>query len=299
MTVMSRAKTILLTGGTGYLGSHLLNRLVQAGHRVVVLKRSTSDTGRIRQLLGSIKTYDSDRTSFDDIFRREKTDTVIHCATNYGRTSGDKAEIAEANLLLPLKLLEAGVRHGLSCFINTDTILDRRVNAYALSKSQFRDWLRMYAGELTCINVALEHFYGPRDDASKFVTFLIRKLLANAPLLDLTEGRQKRDFIHIDDAVEAFLRIIEHAGSAPGKHVSFEVGTGRSVTIRHMASLVKKLTNNTVTVLNFGAVPYRRYETMESHVDLTKILALGWRPKYALEEGLRATIRQEKELIKT
>lgn len=292
------SKTILLTGGTGYLGSHLLKRLVRTRNKIVLLKRSTSDTRRIGDLIGSITAYDSDRTSYEDIFMKEKIDTVVHCATDYGRQGRDKPALIETNLLFPVRLLETGKRYGLACFINTDTILDKRVNAYALSKSQFKDWLKMNSREMSCINVALEHFYGPRDDASKFVTFLIHRFLGNAPSIDLTEGRQKRDFIHIDDAVDAFMRIIAYAGSGGNGYGQFGVGTGRSVTIRQLTGLIRKLTNNADSVVNFGAIPYRRYETMESHVDLSEIRALGWKPRYSLKEGLRRTIRHEKELIK-
>ncbi len=296
---MSGSKTILLTGATGYLGSHLLKRLVMTNDRVVLLKRSSSDTGtgRIRDFIGSLTAYDSDRTSFEEIFNKEKIDIIVHCATNYGRKGQDKTALVESNLLLPLKLLEFGKQRGVSCFINADTILDKRLNAYALSKSQFKDWLKTYSREMRCINVALEHFYGPCDDPSKFVTFLIHQFLGNTPSLDLTEGRQKRDFIHIDDAADAFMKIIEHGKSRRKGYVQFEVGSGRSITIRQLTALLRKLTNNTRTILNFGAIPYRRHETMESRVNLSKIFALGWKPAYTLEEGLRKTIRSEKELM--
>ncbi len=294
---MSVTKTILLTGGTGYLGSHLLKRLVQYNDRVVLLKRTSSDTWRIRDYIGHVTVYDADRKSFDGIFKKEKIDIVVHCATDYGRKGLHKPTLVESNLLLPLKLLESGIQHGVSCFINTDTILDKRLNAYALSKNQFKEWLKTYSGEMSCINVALEHFYGPCDDPSKFVTFLIRQLLQKVPALDLTEGRQKRDFIHIDDAIGAYMKIIEYGKSRKKGYVQFEVGSGRSVTIRQLIALLRKLTNNTRTTVNFGSIPYRKHETMKSNVNLSKILALGWRPSYTLEEGLQRTIRSEKELM--
>ncbi len=297
MSSMDASKIILLTGGTGYLGSHLLKRLVLTSDRIVLLKRTSSDTRRIRPLFRRLTVYDSDRTNFEEIFKREKIDIIVHCATDYGRKGMDLAALVEANLLLPLKLLEAGKRHHAACFINTDTVLDKRVNAYALSKGQFRNWLKIYSREMSCINVALEHFYGPHDDPSKFVTFLIRQFLANAPSLDLTGGHQKRDFIHIDDTVEAFMKVIEHAKTLLRGYVQFEVGSGKPVTIRKLTAMVRELTGNTITKLHFGTIPYRKHETMESHVDLLKISRLGWKPKFNLEEGLRETIRSEKELI--
>ena len=80
-------------------------------------------------------------------------------------------------------------------FLNTDTFLDRRINFYSLSKKQFLEWLKLYSKDLVCANLVLEHFYGPEDDASKFVSFVIQSLLKNVSSLDFTPGDQKRDFI--------------------------------------------------------------------------------------------------------
>jgi predicted glycosyltransferase involved in capsule biosynthesis len=76
---------------------------------------------------------------------------------------------------MPLQLLELGKKTRVNCFINTDTILDKRVSYYSLSKNQFREWLELYAKEMICLNVALEHFYGPYDDNTKFVSIYHRE----------------------------------------------------------------------------------------------------------------------------
>ncbi len=292
---MKHTNNILLTGGTGYLGSNLLKRLVRENRSVILLKRSSSDTRRISNVLSKVKSYDIDCIDLEEVFRGNRIEFLIHCATNYGRKEIDPIALLEANLILPLKLLQLGRKHSVRCFINTDTILDKRVSYYSLSKNQFKEWLDVYSADMHCVNVALEHFYGPFDDESKFVTYVVRNILANVEKIDLTRGEQKRDFIYIDDVVEAFLTIIEHCAGTHRGFTNYEIGTNRAVTINQFVTLVKRLSDNTNTHLNFGALPYRENEVMESFVDTTEIVKLGWKPAVSLEDGLMKTIAMEKE----
>jgi len=285
---------ILLTGATGFLGSHLLRRLLADGYPVAVLKRSFSNCEKIRDCLDRVRGYDVDRVPLESIVAENQFQVILHCATNYGRREEDPLAIMESNLILPLKLLELGRKKGVPIFINTDTLLDKRVNAYSLSKRQFKDWLAHYARDMVCINVALEHFYGPLDDGSKFVSFIIRNILAGTERIALTEGRQKRDFIFIADVVEAFLMILRDApGRTPGFY-PFEIGTGSLIEIRELVTLIKTLAGNTITRLDFGALPYRENEIMEARVDERKIRALGWSPRVELREGLMRTLEAER-----
>ena len=114
-------KTILLTGGTGYLGSKILKKLVDEKYDIILLKRSFSNTVRINDHLKKIRFYDVDRIPLETIFSQNSIDMVVHCATNYGRRENDPLQVIEANLLLPLKLLELGKNYRIKCFINTDT----------------------------------------------------------------------------------------------------------------------------------------------------------------------------------
>jgi nucleoside-diphosphate-sugar epimerase len=287
-------RTILLTGGTGFLGGNLLFKLVEDDFRVIVLTRSSSDVSRIAPVLERVTLCTGEKGGYDALFRDHQIDVILHCATNYGRKEMDPLALLEANLFLPLKLLECGSRRGVTCFINTDTILDKRVNAYSLSKNQFKDWLKLYAQRITCVNVALEHFYGPLDDETKFVTHVIRSILHNVEVLPLTRGEQKRDFIFIEDVIEAFVKIIRHTPSIGTGYYPFEIGSGQSLSIRDFVTLVKRLAGDSQTVLDFGALSYRDHEVMESVVDTSAVRALGWNPKVSLEEGLRRTITVEK-----
>jgi CDP-paratose synthetase len=292
---MVNSKTILLTGGTGFLGANLLSKLVSENCKIILLKRSTSDIWRIKNILDKIISYNSDEVVLEKIFEDAKIDIILHCATNYGRKELDPISLLEANLILPLKLLQLGRKADVPCFINTDTLLDKRVSYYSLSKSHFKDWLRVYSNEMTCINVALEHFYGPYDNESKFVTYIIRNILANVEKIDLTGGKQKRDFIYIDDVVDAFIKIISHRDGSKSGFIDYEIGTAHTISIHDFVTLVKKITGNKRTRLNFGALPYRDNEVMESRVDLTEMRKLNWKQKFSLAEGIEKTIAGEKE----
>lgn len=286
---------ILLTGATGYLGSHLLKRLLGDHHQVTVLARSTSSLQRIATHLNRITVHTIGGTSLHELFSNSRIETIIHCATNYGLGQVDPSELVESNLTMPLKLLQAGCDAGVRCFVNADTILDRNVSAYALSKSQFREWLGTYSQKMCCVNVALEHFYGPHDDASKFVSYIVKQLLDKAESINLTLGEQKRDFTYIDDVVSAFIMILANCDQLKSGNSNFQVGSGQNITIRDFVELIKQLTGNTHTQLNFGSVAYRENEPMETDVDTSAICALGWKPETTFIEGLSKMIAQEQE----
>ena len=287
---------ILLTGATGFLGSHILRALIRSDERVVILKRSFSNTHRIADLLEDVRWIDIDRADAEEAFSlAEPIDAVIHCATDYGRRALDPYQVVEANIILPLRLLYLARKHGCRRFINTDTILDKRVNHYSLSKSQFVSWLKTYADSLVCINIALEHFYGPGDDPSKFVPFILHALLTEVPEIALTPGRQERHFVHIDDVVAAFRRVIAYTRSAVPGYYLYQVGTEQTTSIRAFVELAQRLTGNRATRLAFGALPYRANEVMCPEVDLSALYGLGWRSRVNLHEGLAQTIESERE----
>jgi len=285
-----------MTGATGFLGSKLLERLVEQfdGYKVTVIKRSFSNIKRISHL--KFDYFDIDQIKFSELFKEKRYDAIVHCATNYGRNHEKSSEIIESNLVLPLKLLELGVSHGVQIFINTDTILDKNVSDYSLSKKHFRNWLEKFSDRINCINLSLEHFYGPGDNDSKFVTDIIRKLLMNVPSLDLTEGNQTRDFIYIDDVVSAIVVLLLKNQNKSTGYSNFDIGSGASISIKEFVSLVKKHCVNDSTFLNFGAIPYRINEPMQVKVDTSELNKLGWKCNWNIDTGLIQTIKFERKI---
>jgi nucleoside-diphosphate-sugar epimerase len=158
------------------------------------------------------------------------------------------------------------------------------------------------ANATTAVNVPLEHFYGPGDDRTKFVSSMIERLLSPERSIALTAGDQLRDFIHVDDVVEAFMRIVERcvvearppAPPTAGGLLTFEIGSGSPVSIRDFMLLLRRLADRPDVTLDFGALPYRPNEAMRSAADMAMMAALGWTPSVGLEDGLRRTLAAER-----
>jgi len=285
-----------MTGATGFLGSSVAKKLLEAGDDVHALKRPSSKFDRLAEVVKHITWLDLESLAIENVFTSRKFEAVLHCATNYGLSNVDPIRTIEANLILPIQLLHAAAKSGVGKFLNTDTVLDKRITHYALSKHQFKEWLKSYENCICAINLALQHFYGPADDDSKFVTSIIKRLLAKEREIELTLGEQTRDFIYIDDVAEACCTALKAGASRPG-YCHYEVGSGTPVSIRNLVELAAEIVGGGETSLNFGALPYRDFEVMRVVTDTSEIEALGWKPKTSLIDGLKKTIIQEKSRL--
>lgn len=279
---------ILLTGATGCLGSCIVRRLLRVGYEVICLKRSFSDMWRVKAIANDMEWVDVDAESIENVFKRHRhIDAVVHMATNYGRNGETAADIMQTNVMFPLEILQWASFFHVDVFYNTDTLLGKNISIYSLSKSNFSEWGKWFSEhrDIEFINLRIDHMYGENDATHKFIPYLIDKFKQNVPEIDLTEGNQKRDFIHLDDVVEAYLTVMEQS-----KRLSaYDVGSGTLTSIRQLAEMLKKMTGAS-TRLNFGAIPYRKYEVMEPEVDIAPLRKLGWCPKVSLEDGLKRTV---------
>ena len=288
-------KCFLVTGATGFLGSHVVKKLLAEGQKVVILKRSFSNTKRLATELSKVKIYDIDKLDdFADVFREQHIDVVIHTATCYGRQGEAVEEIYDVNLKFPLKLLELALRFNTDTFFNTDTILSKYLNWYALSKKQFSEIGQQFAhlGKINFIDAKLEHMYGEDDSNTKFVTFMLEALQNNQDELKLTAGEQRRDFIYVDDVVEAYWKILT-SQSNDKKYQQYEVGTGKTISIKELVMLAKSITKSQAKLV-FGAIPYRENEIMNSKANVEPLLNLGWQAKVDIETGIRKIVGAEK-----
>jgi len=289
--------TILLTGATGFLGSHLLKALVNKGYEVVVLKRSTSNMWRLKGFENTFKSYDIDRVPLQKAFEEQYIDTIIHTACMYGRKGESIQQILKTNLMFGIKLLSTAIDFSTKYFLNTSTLLDKQINAYALSKKQFEEWLKLASNKIQVVNLKLELMFGEQDGNDKFTSWILNELQQEKNIIPLTAGTQKRDFIYIDDVVSAYLTCLEQAPQLKDFN-DIEVGTGVLTPVKSFVTLVKntleKLKGSPIeTQLNFGALPYREGEIMEPQVDNSRLCSLGWQPKRSLEENIEQFVKHE------
>ena len=293
---MSVLPNILLTGATGFLGSHLLEALLEKGCKVIILKRSTSNPWRILHLLDQVSSYDIDKQPLELVFKQQKIDVVIHTAGQYGRDGCSISKVIEANVIFGVNLMDVCLRHNIKTFVNTDTMLLPYLNNYSLSKKQFVEWLKQHSDRIQVVNLRLDHMYGVKDDDNKFVAWVLSQLKENTPKINLTSGAQKRDFIYIDDVVSAFMIALDKRRNL-SQFSEFDVGTGRLVSVRkfveRMVFHYKKSNPKLQTKLLFGAVAYRKGEAMSVDVDTTGLNKIGWKSKIKLDEGLKKIIKEQ------
>lgn len=269
---------LLLTGATGFLGSHVLRALIDAGHTVTITLRKSSALSRISDLEGSFEMVDSEDMA--GAFSRPQ-DAVIHCATSYGRGKTSVEEVIQSNLLFPSRVLNAAAEGHCPCFINTDSFFCKQLPArllenrglyspyYTVSKDQFRQWGQLYAqqGKINFINLRLEHVYGENDRLDKFIPWVESKLKENAPYLDLTAGEQIRDFVNVKDVAQVYAKVIKELDRYSGYH-SFDVGTGKGTTVKQFVTKLKDEMGSQ-TELRFGVIPTSAEEIMYSVADST------------------------------
>jgi CDP-paratose synthetase len=288
---------LLITGASGFLGSALALHFLEAGHRVALLLRPTSQLSRLR---GREEAFPLGRCESDEeisaFINCTDPDVIIHTACAYGREGESLLAINDANLRYGLIILQAAqhVKKPVT-FINTGTVLEADVSPYALTKHQFVQWGRLLAsqasGQLRFINVLLQHMYGPGDDPSKFTTHVLQTCRQHEPMLKLTPGEQKRDFIYIEDVVSAYSTLLEKRNNLANT-IDIEVGSGAAPSIREFVQTVHKLTRSK-TELKFGLLPYRPNEPMHLQADTFQMNILGWQPKFDLERGLKRTLELE------
>ena len=135
---------ILITGGSGFLGSSLINKISNKNYLIYVLIRKKSDVTKIATSKKVFFLYLED-INLEKLFKKIMFDVVLHLATNYESGDKDLQNLIDSNLFLPLKLLNLSKIYKIKSFINADTILQKNLSNYTLSKYQFNEWLILFS----------------------------------------------------------------------------------------------------------------------------------------------------------
>ena len=289
---MPKDKKILITGATGFLGSHLLLTLIEKGYDIIILKRSFSNIWRIQNILHQVKNYDIDKIDIKKIFDENKIEGVIHLATDYGRkNNNDIIQMIKANIELPAQLLDLCTKYGIKFFINTHTSTNNKYSLYSATKSAFTEIARYFIANyrVKFINMRLEYMYGEKDDYTKFIPFVFKSILEGKEIR-ATKGEQKRDFIYIQDVVNAYIKVLNNLEKVNNEFIEFEIGTGNSISLREFVKDIEKEINKKANI-KWGIIPYKKNEIFDSKANIKKAKnILGWYPKYDVSSGLKKTI---------
>lgn len=289
---------ILMTGAGGFLGGALTRFWYAKGHSVAVLARPESNLSRIADIQERlhIRRYASD-SDLTQLVAQFAPDVVVHTACVYGREGESPLSILDGNVRLGIVLMQALSRLATPArFINCSSSLPPVVSLYALSKANFSQWGRFLAGQsnagIRFLDLKLHHMFGPNDDATKFVTYVLRSCQNQVVELKLTAGEQLRDFIYIDDVVSAFDTILQYPPCLE-LSMDLEIGSGCAVSVRSVVETIHAMTASKTKLL-FGAKPYREGELMFDQADITILRDMGWRPTYSLHTGVEKMIEQER-----
>lgn len=300
---------ILVTGGAGFLGSHICDKYLNEGNTVVCLDNFLSgNLNNIRHMIGNrnFKLMNGDvrdKETVDEAVR--DSDYVFHLAAqiHVDRSIIDPKLTYDINVLGTLNVLEAARKHDTKrvLFASTSEVYgsalqvpmteDHPLNAphpYGASK---------IAGDRMCLSyiqtydmdiaiTRLFNMYGPRQKDNGYgsvISLFANRVLNNMPPIIYGDGEQTRDYTYVTDAVAAYDLALKRAQrfDAP---INF--GTGQEVKINDLANMIIKLYGKEST-LKPVHTHGRPGEVQRLIADATRAKALGWEPKYSLEKGLR------------
>ncbi len=303
---MLRNNHILITGANGFLGRHLSKALLPTGAKVSHIVRSIVPSFRNEETQIALDL--TDRKKAKKIIATLQPNYVIHLAgtkervnsgaqflDSYERNVSISLNVIEACLDLPdfkrLIYLGSCDEYGQAASPYEETQREMPANAYGLSKLAVTKILSgLYqSSQFPSVVLRPTIIYGPNQGSEMFLSALIQSLLAKKDFA-MTLGEQFRDFLYVDDAVDAIIKAINAGNQVDGKVIN--IGAGVSYQVKKIACLVANLIHPAAyTHLKFGAVQYRPHEVMDyaTNIMLAEQL-LGWKPNTQLEQGLQRTI---------
>ena len=299
---------VIVTGGAGFIGSHLAEELARRGYQVTILDDlSTGEMENIKELLkkGSVQFIQDSITNFSllkELF--QGAIYVFHQAAlpSVPRSVKDPLAANEVNITGTLNVLLAArdnkvrkVVYASSSSVYGDTptlpkkedMVPHPQSPYAVSKLAGEHYCRVFQEVYGLATACLRYFnvYGPRQNPDSQYAAVIPRFIRwaseGSPLIIFGDGEQTRDFTFIADAVEANILAAESNASGV-----FNIGRGKSITINELAKLVIKLTGNNVEPVHQEP---REGDIRHSLADISKARTLGYEPRYNLEEGLEET----------
>ncbi len=291
---------IAVSGATGYIGLHLINKLFENDNQVLAITRKNTET-----LSSFCKKYEGKITICelvsDDLFLTVESfnpDCIVSTTCCYETDSKFLERTVDSNYTFPSGLLKAAIHSGTLTgkpvrFINIGTSLPSSLNLYSLTKKQFSELGCFFAnlGKVQFVNVLLESFYGSDEPENRFIPRTIRKLLNNE-VIDATKGTQHRDYVSAENVIDTLLFLATTDISEA--FISIPVGSGESPPIKEILEYLKEITNSK-SKINFGTVPSRPNEP-STKADLAMLRNLGYTKEMTYwKDGMKKMVEDIKK----
>lgn len=296
----------LVTGGAGFIGSHLVDALIERGDIVTIVDNFSHGKRSNVNPEAAVVEADIRTADVDSIVQQVAPEVIFHLAAQIDVRSSVEDPINDAtlNILSTIRLAEAARRHGVRKIVHTSSggaiygrpelpvsekVVPEPESPYAASKYAGEIYLNVYRRlyGLECSFIAPANVYGPRQDPhgeAGVVAIFSQHLLQGKPTKVFGEGTNTRDYVYVGDVVDAFIA----ASGDKGNGLRFNVGTGMETTDRELHSLVAAAA---------GAdddpefAPARLGDVPRSALDASLAREiLGWSPQVSLEEGIRRTV---------
>ena len=302
---MSRLKfkndeSILVVGGTGFIGGNLVSRCLQDTNNVSVFGL-IEDNAQI----DSIEYINVDLCDRDALFKalcNKRYDYVFNLGGYIDHIHYFKGgrKLIDVHFVGLMNLLDALDRSSLKGFVQVgssdeygslsapqdESMRESAISPYSFAKVAGSHFIQMLNRTEGFPGAVVRFFlvYGPGQDDQRFLPQIIKACLKGEEF-KTSEGRQLRDFCYVEDVAEAMVHL---AISEDAKGRIFNVASGEPVTIRQMVEKIVKITGKGIPL--WGTYPYRKSENMALYADISLIKELGWQPKVFLEDGLAKTI---------
>lgn len=297
---------VLVTGGAGFIGSHIVDTLVENGHDVVIIDNLS--TGNIENVNDKAKFYNIDirDKDIDDVFKEECPEYVIHHAAQIDvqRSIKDPVFDGDVNILGTINILENCKRCGAKKIIYASSAavygaprylpIDEKhdiqpISYYGISKFTPEHYIQVY-GNLYDIKYTILRYanvYGIRQDPKGeggVVSIFVDRMLSGKSVTIFGDGEQTRDFIYVDDIVSANMLALEN-----GDGEIVNIGTGIQTSVNDLYGTMEAIIKTGKSPINGIA---RAGDIKDSYFNIEKAeKILGFKPKYSLKDGLGETIR--------
>lgn len=287
---------LLVTGATGFVGSHLIKKLIALGFETHIIARKNSNLDECKALEKNvhIHIYDQSIDSMIRILKDASPDIVVHLASLFlaEHYENDVDELIKSNILFGTHLLEGVRKAEIKYLINTGTNWQNYcsneyvpVNLYAATKEAFECIAKYYTQvtSLRMITLKLYDTYGPKDKRQKVMS-LFGRIAKTGEILDMSPGNQLLGLVHIDDVVDAYLEAINLIKSkAEHDQETYYVSPNEFYSLKEVANTYETEAKVQLNI-NWGKRQYRTREVMKPFDEGERLP--GWCPRINLKEGI-------------